>query len=123
MPEQSGPVDEADATPGEQTADAAAPAADETTEVPAPAPDETTAAPAPVFEPDAMLLDAVDLARRALLEVTPPETVGSVIGHVAEGEHVLTMLFAADLAGYPGWRWSVTIARVDDGEPRCSRPS
>ena len=64
-----------------------------------------------------MLLDSVDLARRALLEVTPPETVGSVIGHLAEGEHVLTLLFAADLGGYPGWRWSVTLARIDDGGP------
>jgi len=66
---------------------------------------------------DEVLLASVDMARRALLEVTPPETVGSVVGHVAEGEHVLTLHFAADLAGYPGWHWSATIARVDDGEP------
>ncbi|WP_022889917.1 DUF3027 domain-containing protein [Agromyces italicus] len=63
---------------------------------------------------DEVLLASVDLARRALLEVTAPETVGSVIGHIVEGEHVVSLLFAADLAGYPGWRWSVTIARVDD---------
>ena len=66
---------------------------------------------------DEVLLASVDLARRALLDVTPPETVGSVVGHVAEGEHVLTLHFAADLAGYPGWHWSATLARVDDGEP------
>ena len=66
---------------------------------------------------DEVLLASVDMARRALLEVTPPETVGSVVGHVAEGEHGLTLHFAADLAGYPGWHWSATIARVDDGEP------
>lgn len=72
---------------------------------------------APAVVADAVLLDSVDLARRALLEVTPAETVGSVVGHLVEGEHVLTLLFASDLAGYPGWRWSVTIARVDDGEP------
>ena len=66
---------------------------------------------------DEVLLASVDLARRALLEVTAPETVGSVVGHIAEGEHVLTLHFAADLRGYPGWHWSVTIARVDDGEP------
>ncbi|MCD2444278.1 DUF3027 domain-containing protein [Agromyces sp. SYSU K20354] len=79
---------------------------------------EATSAPAaaPVVA-DEVLLASVDLARRALLEVTAPETVGSVVGHVAEGEHVLTLLFASDLSGYPGWRWSVTIARVDDGEP------
>lgn len=117
MPEQTGPVEEVDATPIDQPADAAPVSTDEPADAGAETIDEPADAAAPVFEPDAILLDAVDLARRALLEVTPPETVGSVIGHVAEGEHVLTMLFAADLAGYPGWRWSVTIARVDDGEP------
>ena len=76
-----------------------------------------TDVPAPAPVADEVLLDAVDLARRALLEVTRPETVGSVVGHLVEGEHVLTLLFAADLRGYPGWHWSVTIARVDDGDP------
>jgi len=66
---------------------------------------------------DEVLLASVDLARRALLEVTPPETVGGVLGHLVEGDHLLTLLFAADLRGYPGWHWSVTIVRVDDGEP------
>ncbi|MDR6906879.1 hypothetical protein J2X63_002565 [Agromyces sp. 3263] len=117
MPEQQGPVDEVDATPIDQPADAAPVSTDEPADAVAVTLDEPADVAVPVFEPDVILLDAVDLARRALLEVTPPETVGSVIGHVAEGEHVLTMLFAADLAGYPGWRWSVTIARVDDGEP------
>ena len=80
-------------------------------------PVESTDAPARVFVADQALLDSVDLARRALLDVTPAETVGSVAGHLVEDEHVLTLLFAADLPGYPGWHWSVTIARVDDGEP------
>ncbi|MGR0319064.1 DUF3027 domain-containing protein [Agromyces sp. ZXT2-3] len=66
---------------------------------------------------DEVLLAAVDLARGALLEVTPAQTVGSVIGHVAEGEHVLSLHFAADLSGYPGWHWSVTLARVEEAEP------
>ncbi|MEI5584452.1 MULTISPECIES: DUF3027 domain-containing protein [unclassified Agromyces] len=73
------------------------------------------ARPAP--EPDEVLLGSVALAQRALLEVTPPETVGSVIGHVTDGEHVLSLHFAADLTGYPGWHWSVTLARVEDGAP------
>ncbi|KQZ11545.1 hypothetical protein ASD23_00250 [Agromyces sp. Root1464] len=63
---------------------------------------------------DEVLLSSVDLARRALLEVTAPETVGSVVGHLVEGEHVLTLLFASDLSGYPGWHWSVTLSRFDD---------
>lgn len=78
---------------------------------------EVVVAEAPSFVADEVLLASASLAQRALLEVTAPETVGSVVGHVAEGEHVLTLLFAADLAGYPGWHWSVTIARVDDAEP------
>ena len=95
-----------DATAPDATATATA--SDET------APPEIEVAPVVA---DEVLLASVDLARRALLDVTPPETVGSVVGHVAEGEHVLTLHFAADLAGYPGWHWSATIARVDDGEP------
>lgn len=69
------------------------------------------------WAPDEVLLDSVALAQRALLEVTAPETVGSVIGHVAEGEHVVSLHFAADLTGYPGWHWSVTLARVEGAEP------
>jgi hypothetical protein len=76
-----------------------------------------TPEPASTWDADEVLLGSVPLAQRALLEVTAPETVGSVIGHVAEGEHVLSLHFAADLAGYPGWHWSVTLARVEDGEP------
>ncbi|MBM7505513.1 DUF3027 domain-containing protein [Agromyces aurantiacus] len=74
-------------------------------------------APAEPAVADEVLLASVDLAQRALLEVTAPETVGSVIGHVVEGEHVLSLHFAADLSGYPGWHWSVTLARVEGGEP------
>lgn len=76
-----------------------------------------TIQPAPTWDADEVLLGSVALAQRALLEATAPETVGSVIGHVVEGEHVLSLHFAADLSGYPGWHWSVTLARVEDGEP------
>lgn len=80
-------------------------------------PESTESENTPVVA-DEVLLASVDLARRALLEVTAPETVGSVVGHLVEGEHVLTLLFASDLSGYPGWRWSVTLSRVDaDAEP------
>ncbi|WP_353816390.1 DUF3027 domain-containing protein [Agromyces sp. SYSU T00266] len=74
------------------------------------------AEPAPIVA-DEVLLAAVDLARGALLEVTPAQSVGSVVGHVADGEHVLSLHFAADLPGYPGWHWSVTLARVEDADP------
>ncbi|NQX14166.1 DUF3027 domain-containing protein [Microbacteriaceae bacterium VKM Ac-2855] len=71
-----------------------------------------------VFEPDAALLGAVDIARAALLEVTPAATVGDVVGHLAHGEHVLSLYFATTQAGYPGWKWTVTLSRLDaDAEP------
>jgi hypothetical protein len=101
-----------DAGTSEPAGEAEAPEAREgsaETETPQPAP--------PTWDADEVLLGSVALAQRALLEVTAPETVGSVIGHVAEGEHVLSLHFAADLSGYPGWHWSVTLARVEDGEP------
>ncbi|WP_400995840.1 DUF3027 domain-containing protein [Agromyces sp. GXQ0307] len=72
--------------------------------------------PSPIAA-DEVLLAAVDLARGALLEVTAPQTVGSVIGHVANDDHVLSLHFAADLPGYPGWHWSVTLARVEESDP------
>ncbi|MGR2753680.1 DUF3027 domain-containing protein [Agromyces arachidis] len=87
--------------------------------VPATAADPDAPAEESRPEPDAdeVLLASAALAQRALLETTPPETVGSLIGHVVEDEHVLSLHFAADLSGYPGWHWSVTLARVEDGEP------
>jgi hypothetical protein len=75
------------------------------------------AATTPEFAADEVLLASAAIAQRALLEMTAPETVGSVIGHVVEGEHVLTLLFAADVPGYRGWHWAVTIARVEGAEP------
>ena len=64
---------------------------------------------------DERLLGAVDQARTALLEITPAESIGDPLGHIVEGEHVLSLLFDCNLTGYPGWRWTVTLARVDEG--------
>lgn len=68
-------------------------------------------------EPDPQLLAAEGLARAALLEITPAATVGDVVGSRNEGEGLLSLLFATTLLGYPGWLWTVTLARVDDAEP------
>ena len=57
---------------------------------------------------DEVLLASVDMARRALLEVTPPETVGSVVGHVAEG--VLSARSARDHARERGVEMPITDA-------------
>jgi hypothetical protein len=67
---------------------------------------------------DEGLLAAHDLARTALLEITPESTIGPVVGHDVEGEHVVSLLFECTLLGYPGWNWTVSLARVDgDAEP------
>ncbi|MEO6201370.1 MAG: DUF3027 domain-containing protein [Cryobacterium sp.] len=64
---------------------------------------------------DSTLLAAVDLARAALLEITPADTIGEPVGHIVEGEHVLSLLFDCAMTGYPGWHWTVSLSRVDDG--------
>ncbi|QQD75837.1 DUF3027 domain-containing protein [Curtobacterium sp. YC1] len=61
--------------------------------------------------------DYTDLARAALLEVTPESTVGAPVGTVDEGDGVVSVLFANRLPGYPGWRWTVSVAKVGDDDP------
>src|SRR6218665_2213260 len=72
------------------------------------------------FAVDDILLASVGLARAALIETVPVESVGPVTAHTAEGERVLSFLFASDVAGYPGWFWRVTLTRVDDAPPTVS---
>jgi hypothetical protein len=68
----------------------------------------TTARP----KPDSAALAAVDLARAALLAEVDAADVGDHLGHVVEGDRVVTHLFACQRAGYVGWQWSVTVARA-----------
>ncbi|PZE81731.1 DUF3027 domain-containing protein [Curtobacterium sp. MCBD17_032] len=64
-----------------------------------------------------MTTDLTELARGALLEITPEATVGSPVGTVEEGDGVVSVLFANRMPGYPGWRWTVSIAQVEGDEP------
>jgi hypothetical protein len=64
--------------------------------------------------PDAVLLASVDLGLDALREIAPENSVGAPAGHLVEDEHTLSLLFECRLPGYPGWFWTVTLARVDD---------
>lgn len=68
----------------------------------------SVAAPAVKAKVDQACANAVDLAREALAG----EQVGEHLGVSAEGERVVTHFFAAEQAGYHGWRWAVTVARV-----------
>lgn len=58
-----------------------------------------------------------DLARSALLEITPAATVGSLVDTTDEGDGVVSILFASAMPGYPDWRWTVSIAHVEGEEP------
>jgi Protein of unknown function (DUF3027) len=61
--------------------------------------------------PDQLCADAVDLARAAADEVGPG-LVGQHIGMRAEGDRVLTHLFACLNTAYVGWCWAVTVTRA-----------
>ncbi|MBN9620838.1 MAG: DUF3027 domain-containing protein, partial [Actinobacteria bacterium] len=60
---------------------------------------------------DATLAAAVELAREAAVAAGGP-SVGDHLGVRAEGDRVATHAFAADLPGYVGWYWAVTVARA-----------
>lgn len=66
---------------------------------------------------DARLLDAHDLALAALAEITPVSTVGPAAGYLPEEDGSVSLRFENRLAGYPGWYWTVTVARVEGAEP------
>lgn len=59
----------------------------------------------------------LQFAREALLDITGEPTIGAYVGSVDEGEGVITVRFESAMAGYPGWRWTVSLAVVDGAEP------
>jgi hypothetical protein len=58
-----------------------------------------------------------DLARGALLEITPASTVGEYVGSTDEGDGIVSLLFASAMPGYPDWTWTVSVAHVEGDEP------
>ncbi|EWT00698.1 hypothetical protein N865_21365 [Intrasporangium oryzae NRRL B-24470] len=75
-----------------------------------------TVAPTPTPKQDAVLASAVDLARAVLEEVAEPGTVGAHLGMEALGERLAMHWFECTSAGYRGWRWGVSVARVPRGK-------
>ncbi|WP_300018007.1 DUF3027 domain-containing protein [Pseudonocardia sp.] len=71
------------------------------------------------------LVHAVEQARAAAVEEAAadlgPEAAGAAVGDhldaVVEDPGTLTHFFAATQGGYRGWRWSVTLAGVDEAGP------
>jgi hypothetical protein len=66
---------------------------------------------------EAELLGAGELARAALLEVTDAATVGDLVGHEFDESGAVTLFFACNLPGYPGWRWAASLAKVAKDAP------
>lgn len=81
--------------------------------------DEWVSAQAPA-EPDQILANAVDVARGALsADVGNNAQIGEHLGVVAEATRsgaVVTHNFAANLDGYVGWHWAISISRADDSD-------
>ena len=63
-----------------------------------------------------MSTTAQDIARKAAIaDAEKASQVGAFISKdIDHDNRVITFLFEADLAGYKGWRWCVTVAQVDD---------
>jgi Protein of unknown function (DUF3027) len=64
--------------------------------------------------------DAQSIARdAALAEAELATQVGDFISvEYDDDNRIATYLFAADISGYKGWRWGITIAKVDeDSDP------
>lgn len=86
----------------------------------------TTPTAAPPAAPPAELpveLPAVlvELARAALAaDLTGTDRVGDYLGAAREDDVAVTAMFAARDRGYAGWRWTVTLAVVDDTPPTVS---
>jgi hypothetical protein len=66
---------------------------------------------------DERLLAAHDLALAALREITPASTIGEPVGYQVEDGGVVSLRFQNVLPGYPGWFWTVSLARVEGEEP------
>ncbi|NRD26906.1 DUF3027 domain-containing protein [Frigoribacterium sp. VKM Ac-2836] len=57
------------------------------------------------------------LARRALVEITPDETIGAEAEPIDDEAGVTSVRFATLLPGYPGWHWTVSVAHLEGEEP------
>ncbi|WP_221585854.1 DUF3027 domain-containing protein [Microbacterium sp. G2-8] len=68
-------------------------------------------------ELDSRLVEAHDLARSALFEITPEATVGEPAGYRAHDDGVVSLRFANEMPGYPGWFWTVSVAAVEGEDP------
>ena len=67
--------------------------------------------------PDAVLAEAIDVARDAAIELAEDAAaVGEHLGAVEDGDRSVTHTFACLLPGYRGWVWTVTLSRAPRGK-------
>lgn len=52
-------------------------------------------------------------AHAALLEITEESTVGALLGVDEPEEGVVDVLYSSAMAGYPDWRWTVSVSVLD----------
>lgn len=71
-----------------------------------------TSARTRALKTDAVLNDAVDLARESAEAIAHPRPVGDHLGFTMDEARVGTHWFATTDAGYRGWAWAVTLARA-----------
>jgi hypothetical protein len=57
------------------------------------------------------------VAHEALLEITPEESIGAFIGVIDEGDGIVTVQYESALAGYPGWKWTVSVSTLEGLDP------
>jgi hypothetical protein len=79
-------------------------------------PAEPVADSQPPLDDDELVV-AHDLALAALREVTPAHTIGEPAGYIVEDGGAVSLSFANTLPGYPGWFWTVSVARVAGEAP------
>jgi hypothetical protein len=61
------------------------------------------------------IFGALDLAKKAAIEdAGKSEYVGEFYSIASDEDRVATYLFEAKLPGYHGWRWGVTVVKIDD---------
>jgi hypothetical protein len=61
------------------------------------------------------IFGALDLAKKAAIEdAGKSDYVGEFYSIDSDEDRVATYLFEAKLPGYHGWRWGVTVAKIDD---------
>lgn len=62
--------------------------------------------------PDRLCAEAVDVALAVTRDAAGPDSVGEHLGVVAEGDRVVTHLFACKEPAYRGWQWATTLTRA-----------